>query len=166
MANSFADFNSSMVRLKVGHLRLPCVHNEFQFLNGSIKRKGNILLSFANRHFNSSMVRLKVFKRTGTGLIFLNFNSSMVRLKGFAAFLHALFWGYFNSSMVRLKDLIPLLFHNNQRHFNSSMVRLKGLDNVLSRRIKTFQFLNGSIKSTLSHTLTRRLFISIPQWFD
>ena len=118
-------FNSSMVRLVVGHAA-KSYHKYWSF--------------------NSSMVRLVVKKIYATDLAFAGFNSSMVRLvgvnrRGFArhsdvsipvwcdwwtdiAKLFLIFAGGFNSSMVRLVEQCKQPCKSTERCFNSSMVRL------------------------------------------
>ena len=77
-----ANFNSSMVRLKVRPMRL--VHKLFLY-------------------FNSSMVRLKVSLPKSSTNSLIDFNSSMVRLKGGTCRKLSRLYANFNSSMVRLK---------------------------------------------------------------
>ncbi len=80
----FGDFNSSVVRLKVGEY---CSFGEscslFQFQCGAIKSMMAKLITGLFTNFNSSVVRLKAKQRTQFIILFHDFNSSVVRLKEF-----------------------------------------------------------------------------------
>ena len=103
----FANFNSSMVRLKVGDPWI-CREDraEFQFQYGTIESHGEFESIYRDlTDFNSSMVRLKEFSNFTPDMALRDFNSSMVRLKVLLPWSQLQFLPHFNSSMVRLKDL-------------------------------------------------------------
>ena len=56
------------------------------------------------KHFNSTMVRLKGLPPLRPLSLFFNFNSTMVRLKVCSCFGLMDYLTYFNSTMVRLKE--------------------------------------------------------------
>jgi len=126
----------------------------FQFLNGSIKRLAdgmNQALVYQFQFLNGS---IKSYKEIGTDNGYTDFNSSMVRLKGIMSPSASTLSNYFNSSMVRLKGRLRYFSPNHYIYFNSSMVRLKAALPQVHRVIKlSFQFLNGSIKSTNAYLL-------------
>ena len=84
IANSFHhfNFNSKMVRLKGAKFDTRSgVGTEFQFQNGTIKRRLPLNFHGFQVNFNSKMVRLKVCKPSRMPRLPRYFNSKMVRLK-------------------------------------------------------------------------------------
>ena len=105
----------------------PDKRSIFQFHFGAIKRQirlRQVRLLF--RHFNSTLVRLKVRQFRNTLQVLSNFNSTLVRLKDPSKTpiikTIAIFQFHFGA-IKRLKGLVVKIFKQN---FNSTLVRLKG----------------------------------------
>ena len=108
-------FNSTMVRLKVGHeFGQFCAHILFQFHYGTIKR-------WPQPWKNASAETC--------------FNSTMVRLKGRSEhFLYARIQG-FNSTMVRLKDTLrPEVLDPCVFQFHYGTIKSKGVHFYVHRK--------------------------------
>ena len=118
------------------------------------------------KHFNSTMVRLKVRKDGLAETAYSHFNSTMVRLKGAAA-VHARQSVVFQFHYGTIKSDCELRPYDDEHNFNSTMVRLK-VSTVASlpSGMRNFNSTMVRLKGKPTYRLCTRLCISIPLWYD
>ena len=143
-----------MVRLKAKHFIHSYSVFTFQFHNGSIKRKANIIRRRKRSGFQFHNGSIKSYSETIYLYVSQSFNSTMVRLKVHDSDTYqddTLEFQFhngsiksididtaidkelgFNSTMVRLKVGFTHQTNTNQSRFNSTMVRLKEERQIMS----------------------------------
>ena len=164
----FSNFNSSMVRLKVGDETPYKLFKKFQFQYGAIKSSCRNKSQNDIPYFNSSMVRLKVFNYRICNCSLLYFNSSMVRLKGrnknvFRCY-YSLFQFQYGAIKSGISKVIPLA---NVSEFQFQYGAIKSLGVITT--FKSFRYFNSSmvrLKANRRCSCFALSYISIPVWCD